>query len=105
MENPLLKPFGTPFDSIPFGAIETEHFKPAILQLIADAKHEIDTIVDNPAPADFGNTIAAMEHAGKALHIASATFFNLDAAETNDEFHIQSTELSPIPASYSNDHK
>ena len=103
MSNPLLKPFGTPFDSIPFKDIKTEHFKPAILQLVADAKQEIGTIVDNPAPADFTNTIAAMEHAGKALNIVSATFFNLDAAETNDEIQQLAQELSPILAEYSND--
>src|SRR3546814_8245813 len=85
MSNPLLKPFGTPFDSIPFEDIKTEHFKPAILQLITNAKKEIDAVVDNPEPADFDNTIAVMEYAGKALNIASATFFNLDSAETNDE--------------------
>src|SRR5690606_789167 len=103
MENPLLTPFGTPFESIPFNDITTAHFKPAILQLIADAKKEIDAIVDNPEPASFANTIAAMDHAGKALHIASATFFNLDAAETNDEIQQLAQELSPILAEYSND--
>ncbi len=103
MSNPLLKPFGTPFDSVPFGDIKTEHFKPAILQLITNAKKEIDAIVANPEPADFANTIAAMEYAGKALNIASATFFNLDAAETNDEIQELAQELSPILAEYSND--
>ncbi|MFB2120837.1 M3 family metallopeptidase [Parapedobacter sp. 2B3] len=103
MSNPLLKPFGTPFDSIPFEAIKTEHFKPAILQLIANAKKEIDAIVDDPAPATFANTIAAMEQAGNALSIASATFFNLDAAETNDDIQQLAQELSPILAEYSND--
>lgn len=103
MNNPLLRPFGTPFDSVPFDNIQTEHFKPAILQLITDAKGEIDAIVNNPAPADFANTIAAMEHAGKRLNIASATFFNLDSAETNDEIQQLAQELSPILAAYSND--
>lgn len=103
MSNPLLKPFGTPFDSVPFEDLKTEHFKPAILQLIGNAKKEIDAIVDNPEPADFANTIAAMEYAGKSLNIASATFFNLDAAETNDEMQQLAQELSPILAEYSND--
>ncbi|MEC3879704.1 M3 family metallopeptidase [Parapedobacter sp. 10938] len=103
MSNPLLKPFGTPFDTIPFENIKTEHFKPAILQLITNAKKEIDAIVENPEPANFANTIAAMEYAGKALNIASATFFNLDAAETNDEIQQLAQELSPILAEYSND--
>lgn len=103
MNNPLLKPFGTPFDSVPFGDLKTEHFKPAILQLIANAKKEVDAIVANPEPANFTNTIAAMEYVGKSLNIASATFFNLDAAETNDEIQQLAQELSPILAEYSND--
>src|SRR3546814_11954261 len=85
MSNPLLKPFGTPFDSIPFEDIKTEHFKPAILQLITNAKKEIDAVVDNPEPADFDNTIPVMEYAGKALNIASATFFKPVSSETNHE--------------------
>src|SRR5690606_1371003 len=103
MDNPLLKPFGTPFDSVPFEDIKPEHFKPAIRQLITDAKEEIDAIVGNPESADFANTIAAMEYAGKALNIASATFFNLDSAETSDEIQQLAQELSPIVAEYSND--
>lgn len=103
MDNPFLRPFDTPFDCIPFESIKTEHFKPAILQLIADAKGEIDAIVDNPDPADFVNTIAAMDRAGKQLNIASATFFNLDAAETTDEIQQLAQELSPILAEYGND--
>lgn len=96
-------PFGTPFDSIPFDRIKTEHFKPAILQLITSAKEAIGTIADQTGPATFANTIAAMEHAGKALDIVSATFFNLDSAETNDEIQELAQELSPILAEFSND--
>lgn len=103
MSNPFVRPFGTPFHSVPFDQIKTEHFKPAILQFIDEAKAQIDTIVSNPAPPDFTNTLAAMEHAGKALEIASATFFNLDSAETNDEIQQLAQELSPILAEYSND--
>jgi len=103
MDNPLLSPFDTPFDSVPFERIKTEHFKPAILRLIDEAKREIDTIVSNPETPDFANTIAAMDWVGKRLNIASATFFNLDAAETNDEIQQLAQELSPILAAYNND--
>ena len=103
MENPLLKPFNTPFDSVPFGVIEPAHFKPAILQLIEEAKKDIDAIVNDTARADFVNTIAAMERTGKRLHVASATFFNLDAAETTEEIQQLAQELSPVLAEYSND--
>ncbi|RQP15746.1 MAG: M3 family peptidase [Parapedobacter sp.] len=103
MNNPLLQPFGTPFDSIPFESLKPEHFKSAILQLIEDAKQEIDAIVDNPAAPDFDNTLVALEQVGKRLNIVSATFFNLDSAETNDEIQQLAQELSPILAAYSND--
>lgn len=103
MSNPLLIPFGTLFDSVPFESLKPEHFKPAILQLIEDAKQEVDAIVNNPATPDFDNTIAALERAGKRLNIVSATFFNLDSAETNDEIQQLAQELSPILAEYSND--
>src|SRR3546814_4326437 len=96
MSNPLLKPFGTPFDSIPFEDIKTEHFKPAILQLITNAKKEIAAVVDNPEPADFDNTIAVMEYAGKALNISSATFLHLASAETHDDIKKMEQELSQI---------
>src|SRR5690606_9735302 len=103
MDNPLLQPFATPFGAVPFDTIEARHFKPAIHRLITDAKKEIDLIVDNPEPADFNNTIVAMERVGKALDIAAATFFNLDAAETTDEIQQLAQELSPVLAEYNND--
>ncbi len=103
MDNPLLKPFDTPDDTVPFASIEPGHFKPAILALIDDAKREIDGIADDAAAADFSNTIAAMERVGTRLNVVSATFFNLDAAETTDEIQRLAQELSPILAAYSND--
>lgn len=103
MENPLLDHFDAPFGAVPFDKIKTTHFKPAILELIDRAKQEIDAIVRNPEPADFDNTIAAMERAGRQLDLASAAFFNLDAAETNDEIQALAQELSPVLAAYGND--
>lgn len=99
----MLKPFDTPFDTVPFASVKPEHFKPAILQLIDDAKQEVEAIVGNQVAADFGNTIAAMDGIGKRLDIVSAAFFNLDAAETTDEIQQLAQELSPIMAEYSND--
>lgn len=103
MENPLLNHSEAPFGAVPFDKIKTTHFKPAILELIDQAKKEIDVIVRNPKRADFDNTIAAMERAGRQLGLASAVFFNLDAAETNDEIQALAQELSPLLAAYRND--
>jgi len=103
MSNPLLQPFETPFESVPFEAIKQEHFKPAILECIGLAKAEITAIVENTSQPDFTNTIAALERVGKRLEVVSATFFNLDAAETNDYLQTLAQELSPVLAEYSND--
>lgn len=103
MSNPLLQPFDTPFESVPFETLEQEQFKPAILECIDRAKAEIAAIVANEATPNFDNTIAALERVGKQLEVISATFFNLDAAETNDYIQNLAQELSPVLAEYSND--
>lgn len=103
MHNPLLKPFATPFNTFPFESVKPEHFKPAIKQLIDEAKATVNAIIDNPSPADFNNTIAAMERLGNQINVLSSAFFNLDAAETNDEIQQLAQELSPLLAEYEND--
>ncbi len=103
MNNPLLEPFHTPFQSVPFESLKEEHFKPAILECIQQAKKDVADIVNNSESPTFANTIAALEAAGTRLNIVSATFFNVDAAETNDEIQQLAQELSPILAEYSND--
>lgn len=103
MSNPLLQPFDTPFHSIPFEQISQEDFKPAMLEAIKQAKSEVDQIVNDTEKPDFANTIVALEQAGSLLHVVSATFFNLDAAETNDYLQNLAQELSPLLAEYNND--
>ncbi|WP_353186324.1 M3 family metallopeptidase [Parapedobacter lycopersici] len=103
MSNPLLHPFDTAFQSVPFEQIQQEHFKPAMLEWISRAKTEIADLVDNEAAPDFANTIAALERVGKQLDVVSSTFFNLDSAETTDYLQQLAQELSPLLAEYNND--
>ena len=92
------------FNSPPsFQKIKTEHFKPAIVSLIAEAKNEINLIVDNQEAPSFANTIEALEKSGKGLDRASAIFFNLNSAETNDEIQALAREISPLLTEFSND--
>lgn len=92
------------FNSPPsFQKIKTEHFKPAIVSLIAEAKNEINLIVDNQESPSFANTIEALEKSGKGLDRASAIFFNLNSAETNDEIQALAREISPLLTEFSND--
>ena len=79
--NPLL----SPFDTAPFSQIKNEHFKPAFLQSIEDARQEIDAITLNTDAPSFENTIEALEFSGQQLDRISSVFFNLNSAETNEE--------------------
>lgn len=103
MKNPLLVDFRTPFQSVPFNEIQQAHFKPAILEAIAQAKQEIEAIASSQESPTFENTCEALERAGNRLAIVSSTFFNLDSAETNDEMQALAQELAPVIAEYQND--
>ena len=97
--NPLL----SPFDLAPFSKLKNEHFKPAFLKAIEDARKEIDDITANSAVPTFENTIEALEFSGHQLDRISSVFFNLNSAETNDEIQKTAQEISPLLSEFGND--
>ena len=99
MENPLLQPF----DAVPFSKVKTEHFKPAFLQALEEARGEIDQITGRADAPDFENTIAALDYAGYPLDRISSLFFNLNSAETDAEIQALAQEISPLLSEFSND--
>lgn len=103
MNNPLLKDFQTPYGSAPFSIIKNDHFLPAFEMAINEAKKEIDQIVVNPEPADFENTLVSLEFSGNKLNRISSIFFNLNAAETNEEIQKIAQEVSPMLSKFAND--
>ncbi len=102
--NPLLmSQFDTPYESIPFDKIKNNYYVPAIKEAIKNGKTEIDAIVNQDAPADFENTIVALDRTGSQLDIISSVFFNLLSAESDDEMQQIAQEISPLLTEYSND--
>ncbi len=99
MNNPLL----TPFDTAPFSKIKNEHFMPAFLESMAQARQEIDLIANSSSAPTFENTIAALDFAGQQLDRVSSVFFNLNSAETNPEIQKIAQEVSPLLSEFSND--
>ena len=97
--NPLLQKF----DAAPFSKIKNEHFKPAFLEAMKDARAEIDTITSNSDDATFENTIIALEFSGQQLDRISSVFFNLNSAETNEEIQKIAQEVSPLLSEFGND--
>src|SRR4051812_1102411 len=83
LDNPLLQPWATPFETPPFADLAPEHFLPAFEQAFADHAAEIAAITHDPAAPDFDNTITALERSGKLLSKVSAVFYDLVSAHSN----------------------
>jgi peptidyl-dipeptidase Dcp len=97
--NPLLQKF----DTAPFSVLKNEHFKPAFIQAMADARAEIDAITSSTETPSFENTIEALEFSGQQLDRVSSVFFNLNSAETNEEIQRIAQEISPLLSEFGND--
>ena len=95
--------FDTPYNTAPFSKIKTDAFLPAFKKAIESAKHEIDQIVQNEEAPTFENTIEALDYTGEQLDRISSIFFNLNAAETNEEIQKIAQEVSPLLTEFSND--
>ncbi len=99
MTNPLLQAF----DTAPFSKVKSEHFLPAIQELINATKGEIEGITSNTEPATFENTVEALENTGLQLDRVTSIFFNLNSAETNDEIQKIAQKVSPLLSEFGND--
>lgn len=102
MNNPLLLPFNTPHETVPFHLIKIEHFEPAILEGMQAEDNEIAAIVANPELPTFGNTILALENSGKLLERTLTIFFNLMSAETNDAMDALAEKMMPLISEHEN---
>lgn len=101
--NPLLAEYKTPFNTIPFDKIRTEHYGPAFDTAFTRAKVEINEIVSNTSAPTFENTIVALENSGELLNNISSILFNLNIAETNPEIQALARDISPRLSEFYND--
>ena len=99
--NPLLSPWTGPFEAPPFAEIADADYRPAFDKALAENVTEIAAIADNPVPATFENTVAAMERAGAQLDKVSSVFFNLSSADTNDKLQTIEREMAPVLSRHS----
>lgn len=102
-ENPLLQPFNTPYQAIPFDKIRLEHYLPAFNAAIQLHNDEINGIIAERAAPNFHNTVEALEESGRLLSILTQLFFNLNSAETNDAMQTLAEEVSALLTGHAND--
>lgn len=99
----LTEKFNTSHDTAPFSQISEKDYIPAFDQAIELTKQEIDSIISNPEPASFENTIEALAYSGLTLERISNIFFNLHSAETNDELEKIAQQVAPKLSALGND--
>lgn len=101
--NPLTQQWSTPRQTPPFNDIKTEHYLPAFQEAIAAAKAEMAQIADNPAAADFENTVVALDRAGDQLSSVADLFFNILECNGDDEMQAAAEQIQPLLVEYENE--
>ena len=101
--NPLLKQWTTPRQTPPFSEIKTEHYLPAFVEAVAEAKRDIEQIVNNPAAPDFENTVVALDRAGDRLSTVADLFFNILECDGDDEMQAAAEKVQPLLVQYENE--
>ena len=93
--NPLLQDWNTPFGLAPFDQVSDDDFAPALEQALEAHRAEIVAIADNPAPADFANTVEALEAAGQLLDQVLGVFFTVAGADSTPAREALQRDFSP----------
>lgn len=100
-KNPFFTHYETPHDTAPFDQIRLEDYEPAFMEGIRQDDELTNTIVNNPEPATFDNTIS-LSIPDNLLERVSNVFFNLLSAETNDDMDALAQKMSPILTEHAN---
>ena len=101
-QSPLLRPWGGPHGGVPaFDQVKVSDFKPALEAAMAESLVEINAIANNPQPATFDNTIAAMERSGQALDRVQAVYGVWSSTLNDAAFSAVQIEMAPRLAAFS----
>ncbi len=96
MDNPFFAEWGTPYEIPAFEKIKPEHYLPAFEEGMRRQNAVIDSIVANPEPATFENTIEALEYSSPLLNEVSGVFFNIKSSNTSDELEAIAEKVMPM---------
>jgi peptidyl-dipeptidase Dcp len=102
-DNPFFSDFNTPFQVPPFDKIKEEHYLPAYKEGIKRHKKEIETIVNNPEPPTFANTIEALDRSGLLLTEVDNIFSAIKSANTSPRLQEIAKEISPLESGHKDD--
>ena len=101
--NPFFGISTLPYQAPPFDLIVQDHYRPAFDEGLAQKRAEVNAIAQNPAPADFANTVLALERSGELLARVTHVFFAMTSAHTNDFLQQLDEEFSTELAGLANE--
>ena len=100
-ENPLLAKWEGPYGGVPpFDRVQIPLFKPALEAAMAEQLGEVQRIANDPAPANFENTIAALERAGGTLDRVSTLYGVWGSTMSSPEYQVVQREMAPRLAAF-----
>ncbi|MBJ7881245.1 M3 family metallopeptidase [Gelidibacter salicanalis] len=100
-ENILLQEWTGPFDGVPaFDKMNVKDVKEAVEKGMELGLEDIEKIANNPEPATFENTIAAMERSAKDLDRVFTYYGILSSNMSSPEFRDIQIELAPKLSDY-----
>ena len=95
-DNPLLKEWKGNYGGAPaFNQYKISDLKPALEFAMQEKLNEVNAIANNPKPATFQNTIAALEKTGKKLSRVSAVYGIYSSNMSSPEFEPVEAEMEP----------
>lgn len=98
--NPFLQPSTLPYQLPPFDRINDADYRPAFEAGMREQLEEVRVIAHDSRPADFQNTIVALERSGQLLNRVSTTFSNLNGCNTDPEMQKVEKEMAPRLAAH-----
>ena len=99
--NAWLEDWKTPFGMPPFERLTLADYRAAVEAAVKAEDAEIAAIATNLAPADFANTIAALERSGELLARIDLAFDTIFATERTDAHVTVQKELIPLRTAHS----
>lgn len=100
-QNILTAPWKEPYGGVPpFDKVKIEDFKPAIELAMHQKELEIAKIANNPIPANFENTLEALERSGQALDRVLTVYYIWAYNMNSESFEPIESEMEPKLAAF-----
>lgn len=95
--------FGTPDQAFPFDKLEVSHFMPALDEALKISRANLQKIRENTNPANFENTMLALETFSEPAELVTGIYFNLFSAEASEALQALAKDISPVMAAFSSE--